>query len=240
MRVKIFAKEHTEALTLKAGVNPVSQTSLKTIDCNRRRAKGIPKGGERGGGIRNSMRGRRRIAELFLRDSGYRLLSSALKKLFFTGSALMKFFRPRHRPRNNLPFRDRVAGTAEFIAARLPETRPRGNLLDKRLYLGSTVFCHSLPAESFLVLEYEIRGSGAARKKKKKRGATKRVEAIVEREGREGARGEGAKERERGSGDGDEDDDDGSFLPRSELFAVALGTSPRAEGGNKTNGNARR
>lgn len=55
-----------------------------------------------------------------------------------------------------------------------------------------------------------------------------------------GGKRKGEKEREReGSGDG-EDDGDGSFLPWSELFAVALGTSPRAEGGNKTNGNARR
>lgn len=53
-----------------------------------------------------------------------------------------------------------------------------------------------------------------------------------------GGKRKGEKERE-GSGDG-EDDGDGSFLPWSELFAVALGTSPRAEGGNKTNGNARR
>lgn len=71
-------------------------------------------------------------------------------------------------------------------------------------------------------------------------GAERRVKE--ERRGEEsdysgGGRSKREREREKGSG---EDDDDGSFLPWSELFAVALGTSPRAEGGNKTNGNARR
>lgn len=70
-------------------------------------------------------------------------------------------------------------------------------------------------------------------------GAERRVERKKEWRGEE-SDCNGRDKRERGgSGDG-EDDGDGSFLPWSELFAVALGTSPRAEGGNKTNGNARR
>lgn len=84
--------------------------------------------------------------------------------------------------------------------------------------------------------------AGAERRVKKKSGLERRATVAGERErmSERERRKEKRREREReGSGDG-EDDGDGSFLPWSELFAVALGTSPRAEGGNKTNGNARR
>lgn len=81
--------------------------------------------------------------------------------------------------------------------------------------------------------------AGAEKRVKKKEGKSEeRKGGQLEKEKRMKER-EGKRER-RGSGDDDDDGDDGSFLPRSELFAVALGTSPRAEGGNKTNGNARR
>lgn len=81
--------------------------------------------------------------------------------------------------------------------------------------------------------------AGAEKRVKKKEERSDEQRETERKRANWGKRGE--RER-RGSGDdedGDDDDDDGSFLPWSELFAVALG-SPRAEGGNKTNGNARR